>query len=137
MILTNVKSTIGEVRRVIAAALLEIGSPSGKLRPVRGGSGGRQHKIGKIEDENKELSVVQAERMFPGSTDAWSEIVPAMYPEFPFDDPMVIKSRSAWFLIGSVLRVAFADMPQIELMEWNPERQDWFEVEDRSAAATG
>lgn len=127
---------LGDVRRIIAEALCEFGAPKGKLRVVRGG-GGRQHKIGKIEDENRELSVVEAERMFPGSTEAWAEIVPELFPEFPFDDPMVIKNRSAWFLIGSHLRVAFADMPQVELMQWDPERQDWFDIENDSATATG
>jgi hypothetical protein len=133
----GMKTTLGELRQVIAETLLEFGAPKGNLRAVRGG-GGRQHKIGKIEDENRELSVVEAEREFPGSTDAWAEIVPEMYPEFPFDDPQVIKQRSAWFKIGSTLRVAFADMPQVELMQWSPERQDWFDVEEPgSAAAVG
>jgi hypothetical protein len=120
------KTTIGELRRVIGDVMSEIGSLSGKLRPTK--DGGRQYKIGKIEDENRELSVVEAERMFPGSTDAWAEIVPEMYPDFPFTDPKIIKQRSAWFKIGSDLRVAFADMPQIELMQWSPERQDWFDL---------
>lgn len=127
------KTTVGKLRRVIKGVLLEIGSPKGGLRRVRTG-GGRQYKIGKIEEENRELSVVEAERDFPGSTDAWAEIVPELYPEFPFDDPQVIKQRSAWFKIGNELRVAFADMPQIELMKWNPERQDWFEIEPSESA---
>ncbi len=115
--------------------MLEIGAPTGKLRPVRGG-GGRQHKIGKVEDENRELSPVEAERMFPGSTEAWAEVVPDMYPDFPFDDPMVIKNRSLWFKIGSELRVAFADMPQVELASWDPSRQDWFPIEEVGSAAS-
>ena len=61
-----------------------------------------------------------------------------MFPEFPFDDPQVIKSRTLWFKIGSQLRVAFADMPQVELAFWDDNRQDWFPMEDNdSAAAVG
>jgi hypothetical protein len=106
-----------------------LGHRKGKLRPVRGG-GGRQVKLGKVEDENQELSPVQAENMFPGSTEAWAEVVPDMFPEFPFaDDPQVIKARTLWFKIGSQLRVAFADMPQVELATWDPTREDWFPLE--------
>jgi hypothetical protein len=124
------KMMLGDVRRVIAEAMLaEFGTPKGKLRPVRGG-GGRQFKIGKVEEENQELSPVQAENMFPGSTEAWAEVVPDMFPEFPFaDDPQVIKARTLWFKIGGQLRVAFSDMPQIELATWDPTREDWFPLE--------
>jgi hypothetical protein len=121
------RSTIKELKQVITGMLREFGSPSGSLRT--GGKGKQQYKIGKVEPENQELSTVQAERMFPESTEAWAEIVPETYPEFPFDDPQVIKARSAWFLIGGKLRVAFADMPQIELMQWNPETKDWYELD--------
>ena len=127
------QTTLGNLRRVIAEVLSEIGSPKGALR--KPGSGGRQFKIGKIEDENKELSTTQAETLFPGSTEAWAEVVPDMYPDFPFaDDPQVVKSRSVWFQIGSELRVAFADMPQIELATWNPDREDWFPLDEPVAA---
>jgi hypothetical protein len=130
------KTTLGEVRRLIAKVMTEIGSPTGSLRRVRGGSG-RQVKLGKIEDENRELSPAQVESMFPGAADAWAEVVPDMFPDFPFDDPQVIKARSLWFKIGSQLRVTFAEAPQIELAFWDDNRQDWFPLEDLDVAATG
>ena len=121
-------TTYGDLRRLINEALNEIGSPTGGMRKAR--PGGRQFKIGKIEDENQELSTVQAESQFPGSTEAWAEVVPDMFPEFPFaDDPSVIKSRSSWFKIGSELRVAFSDMPQIELARWDQTNEDWFPLD--------
>lgn len=123
------RTTLGAVRRLLNEALLsEFGSPSGAIRKTK--PGGRQFKIGKVEEENRELSANQAEQMFPGSTEAWAEVVPDMFPDFPFaDDPQVIKSRSLWFKIGSQLRVSFADMPQIELATWDPQREDWFPLE--------
>jgi hypothetical protein len=122
------KATWGDVRRTICEALDEIGSLKGSLRKAK--PGGRQFKIGKVEEENQELSTTQAESMFPGSTEVWAEVVPDMFPDFPFAaDPQVIKSRSLWFKIGGQLRVAFADMPQIELASWDPQREDWFPIE--------
>jgi len=122
------KTTWGKVRRRLNEALNEFGPISGSLRKTK--PGGRQFKIGKVEDENRELSVVEAEREFPGSTDAWTEVVPDMFPDFPFaDDPQVVKSRSLWFKIGPQLRVSFADMPQIELAHWDPQREDWIPTE--------
>lgn len=121
------RTTLGEVRRYISQALNEFGTPSGSLRKTK--SGGRQFKIGKVEDENRELSTGEAETLFPGSTDAWAEIVPELYPDFPFDDPRAIKHSSAWFKIGDKLRVAFKQAPQVELAVWDPERADWFELE--------
>ena len=130
------KTTLGEVRHLIAEALNEFGSPSGAVRKTK--SGGRQFKIGKVEEENSELSAAHAEMMFPGSTDAWAEVVPDMYPEFPFaDDPQVVKSRSLWFKIGTQLRVAFAEMPQVELATWDPTREDWFPIEEAERAVGG
>jgi hypothetical protein len=111
------------LRTLIREVLQEL---TGGLRKT---SGKPQHRIGKIEDENRELSFSEAEAAFPGSTDAWAEIVPDLYPEFPFDDPNVIKRRTLWFRIGSKLRVAFSDMPQVELMEWDPSREDWMELD--------
>lgn len=123
------RTTVGAVRRLISEALNEFGPISGGIRKTKSG-GGRQFKIGKVESENRELSTAEAESLFPGSTDAWAEVVPDMYPEFPFaDDPQVVKTRSLWFKIGSELRVAFADMPQIELASWDQDRQDWFPIE--------
>lgn len=100
----------------------------GSIRKTK--PGGRQFKIGRVEDENHELSTAQVEHMFPGAVDAWVEVVPDMYPDFPFaDDPQVIKARSLWFKIGKQLRVAFAEAPQIELATWDPVREDWFPLE--------
>lgn len=123
------QTTLGKLKQLIKEmVVLEAGSLSGGLRRVRDGRP-QQFKIGKVEDENRELSSFEAEEMFPGATDAWAEVVPDMFPDFPFDDPKVIKARSSWFKIGSQLRVAFSDMPQIELAYWDPDRDDWFEIE--------
>lgn len=127
--------TYGELRRIIREVIEEtntideIGGPKGKLRQVRG-SGGRKVKLGKIEDENRELSAAEAETEFPESVDAWAEIVPHLFPEFPFDDPRSIIRGSAFFKIGPELRVAFKSHPQHELMKWSPERMDWFDIDE-------
>jgi hypothetical protein len=125
-ILTVMKITIAELKKIINESLNELGGPTGSLRKVAPG-GRQQYKIGKIEDENRELSFSEAEHLFPGSTVAWAEIVPELYPEFPFHDPLVIKRRSLFFKIGPKLTVAFADVPQIELATWDQEKQDWIE----------
>lgn len=123
------RTTLGAIRQLLGQTLNEMGPISGGIRKTKGG--GRQYKIGKVESENRELSTAEAESLFPGSTDAWAEVVPDMYPEFPFaDDPQVVKTRSLWFKIGSQLRVTFADMPQIELASWDQEREDWFPLEE-------
>lgn len=113
--------SVGKLKQLI----VEI---SGSLRRVRG-QGGQQHKIGKIEDENRELSFSEAEMLFPGSTNVWAEIVPSLFPDFPFDDPLVIKRKSNFFKIGDKLTAAFADQPQIELATWDPVKEDWIENE--------
>lgn len=118
--------SIKQLRETIRECINEINGPSGGLRRVRG-TGGRQYKIGRIEDENRELSFSEAEMLYPGSTDAWAEIVPEMFPDFPFHEPIVIKKRSTFFKIGDKLTVAFSDQPQIELATWDPVREDWFE----------
>ena len=118
--------SIKQLRSTIHECINEINGPSGGLRRVRG-SGGQQHRLGKIEDENRELSFSEAEMLYPGSTNAWAEIVPEMFPEFPFHEPSVIKKRSLFFKIGDKLTVAFADQPQIELATWDAVRDDWFE----------
>lgn len=106
------------------SVILEI---SGALRKT---TGKPQHRIGKIEDENRELSFAEAEQMFPGSTDSWVEVVPDLYPDFPFPEyPIAIKRGSSFFKIGDKLRVAFKEMPQIELAQWEPDRDDWVELE--------
>jgi hypothetical protein len=112
------------LREFVKKTITEI---SGGLRRVRDG-GRPQYKIGKVEDDNVELSFSEAEQMFPGATMAWAEIVPELYPDFPFDAPIAIKKGSSWFRIGDKLRVAFKDMPQIELAEWDPSREDWIEL---------
>lgn len=114
------------------ALVSEFGSPSGSLRRVSGPS--RQVKIGKIEEENKEISSFEAEELFPGSTEAWVEIVPELFPDFPWDDPVAIKKNTLWFKLGNELRVAFDDMPQVELAAWDSNREDWIELD---YAATG
>lgn len=102
------------------------GSPRGALRSA---TGKQQYKIGKVEDENKELSPFEAELGFPGSVSAWTEIVPELFPDFPFHDPASIKKGSSFFSINGELRVAFKDMPQVELAIWHPDMEDWVEIE--------
>ncbi len=115
--------TVGKLKQLIKESLNELG---GGLRKVKPG-GRQQYKIGKVEEENRELSFSEAEQMFPGSTDAWAEIVPALFPDFPFDDPRVIKQRSLFFKVGPNLAVTFPEMPQVELATWDPAREDWIE----------
>lgn len=113
------------LRKFIREAVLN--EITGGLRKT---TGKPQHRIGKIDDENRELSFAEAEMMFPGSTNAWTEVVPELFPEFPFpDQPIAIKRGSSFFKIGDDLRVAFKEMPQIELATWDPSREDWIEIE--------
>lgn len=120
-------TTLGTIRQLVAEVLLhEFNAPRGKLRPS---SGKKQYNPGKVEDQNSELSTIEAERMFPGSTDAWAEVVPDMFPDYPFDDPEVIKAKSSWFRIGKELRVTFSDTPQIELARWDASMDDWIPLE--------
>lgn len=116
------KIKFGDLKKII----LEMNEISGPLRASRSG-GRQQHKIGKIEDENRELSSSEAEMLFPGSTNAWAEIVPSLFPDYPFDDPYSIKKHSTFFKIGPRLAVAFEEQPQVELATWSPERDDWIE----------
>lgn len=123
------KITVSELRQLIRETLEEIGGPKGKLRPVRG-DGGRKVKLGKIEDENKELSAFEAEQLFPGATAAWAEVAPEMFPdEYIFPDPIAVKRNTFWSKVGDQLRVASKNNPQHELMVWDPSRQDWFDLE--------
>lgn len=123
------QTTIGKIRGLVRKTLIltEMRGPTGNLRRVR--SGGQRHKIGKIEDENREVSFAEAEMLFPGSTNAWAEIVPELFPQFPFDDPFSIKRNSVFFKEGDGLTVAFADHPQFNLATWDPTREDWIENE--------
>lgn len=123
-----VKIKLIELKELIKDLLKEAAGPSGALRRVRG-AGGQQYKIGKVEDENRELSSFEAEQMFPGSVVAWTEIVPELFPDYPFHDPFSIKKHSLWFKIGNELRVAFSEMPSIELAQWKPEKDDWVELD--------
>ena len=119
------KITVGNLKTLIKEALNEAPGLSGGLRRTKPGR--QQFKIGKVEDENRELSFSEAEMMYPGSTDAWAEIVPSLFPDFPFDDPNVIKRKSLFFKIGDRLTVSFEEQPQIELATWDPQREDWIE----------
>lgn len=100
----------------------------GGLRRVRDGKK-QQFNTGYVEDENKELSFFEAELAFPGSTGAWAEIVPELFPDFPFTDPSVIKRKSLFFRIGNKLRVSFESVPQLELAEWDSKKEDWVELD--------
>ena len=128
------RTTVGQLRVLVREALTEMNGPRGGLRPVRGSSG-RQYRLGKIEDENRELSTAEAEHMFPDSTEAWAEIVPNEFPDFPYDyDPRTIKHKTAWFKVGDELHAAFKDAPQVELMKWDPRRSDWFPIDESPIA---
>lgn len=119
------KITVGKLKQLIKEAVNEI---SGPLRQVRDG-GRQQYKIGKVDDDNRELSFAEAEQLFPGSTNAWAEIVPEIFPDYPFDDPRAIKMHSLFFKIGQDLTVAFEEQPQVELAKWDPVREDWIETD--------
>lgn len=118
------KISLRQLRRLIKeeVTLAEIGGPRGGLRSSQKGKKAKQqYKIGRVEDENRELSFSEAEMLYPGSTDAWAEIVPSEFPTFPFaNDPLVVKRRSVFFKEGDKLTVAFANMPQLTLATWDP-----------------
>lgn len=120
------KISIGNLRGLINEELQnEIGGPRAGLRTSRRG-GRQQYKVGKIEDENRELSFSEAEDLFPGSTSAWAEIVPFYFKEFPFpDQPLTILKRSVFFKEGDKLTVAFADFPQATMGKWDSKKEDW------------
>lgn len=128
------RSGIELLREHIKQILREMGGPKGGLRVARG-QRTQQYKIGKTEDDNQELSTFEAEGLFPGSTEAWVEIVPHLFPEFPFEDAFSIKKNTSWFKIGDELRAAFSSMPQIELATWDPHREDWIEIDHGYVAA--
>lgn len=78
-----------------------------------------------------ELSTIQVDEMFPGATEAWAEVVPDLFPDYPFaDDPKAVLMHSLWFKIGPQLRVAFTEMPQMELATWDEDRDDWFPIDN-------
>ena len=118
---------INELRNLIRKTISEFGGISGGLRQVRDG-GKPKYKIGKVEDPNREVSFVEANDLFPGSVEAWVEIVPELWPEAPMHmDPISIKKGTLFFKEGNVLTAAFQDMPQITLATWDTNKQDWIE----------
>lgn len=123
------KLDITILRKMIKQSLNEFHTPSGGLRrPSRSGSGKTQYHIGKVEDENRELSSFEAEELFPGSVEAWVEIVPELWPEAPIMfDPISIKRGTLFFKEGNKLTAAFQTMPQIQLATWDENKQDWIE----------
>lgn len=127
------KLTVKQLKAFINEAVVkEIGNISGGLRKA---SKGRQFKIGKVEDENRELSFSEAELLFPESTEAWAEIVPEYFPEFPFaDDPLAVKRNSVFFKEGNKLTVAAAELPQITLATWDSNMKDWILQDDITEA---
>lgn len=117
------------------ALVMELGSLSGRLRSPGGRGSRQQYKIGKVEEENRELGLTQVYNLFPGAAEAWAEVAPELFPDHPFsDDPQSMLSSSLWFSIGGQLRVAFREMPQMELAEWDPGRDDWIELEPGAMA---
>lgn len=122
--------TVRRLRHIIRESLTEM-MVTGALRKTKDNSGsGRKVRIGKADpDENQQLSVGEAEMQFPGSIDAWAEVVPDMFPDFPWSDPVSINRGSSYFRIGDRLRVSFKDVPGVELAEWDPVRQDWFPLD--------
>lgn len=127
--IVNMRLTATILRRMIKKTLNEFHSPSGSLRrPASKSSGKTQYHIGKIEDQNKELSSFEAEEIFPGSVEAWVEIVPELWPNAPVMlDPISIKRGTLFFKEGNTLTAAFQSMPQIQLAKWDANKQDWIE----------
>lgn len=117
------------LRRLIRETILtEFGPIKGKLRKPTSKS--RQFNTGYVESDNRELGLGEVESMFPGAIDAWIEVAPEVYPDaFSRMHPTAIKNSTLWFKIGDQLRVAKHDFPQIELMFWDPNRQDWIEMD--------
>lgn len=139
---TSMKTiTESQLRRLIREALMsEWGAPSGKLRrPGSRQAGSRQYNPGYVEQpKSGELSVSEVEQYYPGAVDAWVEIVPEFYPDFVpnadvFDDPRDLRAavlkRSSFFAQNDKLSVAHEDMPEFEMAEWDPVREDWMETE--------
>jgi len=123
------KLTLEQLRKEIRNALNEYGAPRGKLRKPGAKSAGKmQFKPGYVEDQNAELTSWAAEKEFPKSVEAWIEIVPEIFPDFPFKDDFSIKKHTLWFRIGSKLRVAFENDPTREVAEWQSEIEDWKEI---------
>lgn len=124
------KIKINELRQIIQNVLVEFGPISGGLRKVAN-NGRQQYKIGKVEDPNRELSAFEANDLFPGSVDAWCEIVPEIWPDAPLVDfdPRTIKAGSVFYKEGDKLTAAFQSMPTIKLAEYDPMKEDWIETD--------
>lgn len=122
------KIKLQELKQIIHSVLKEFGPISGGLRKA---SGKPRYHIGKIEDQNKELSAFEANELFPGAVDAWVEIVPEIWPEAPFVDfdPRTIKTGSIFYKEGNKLTASFATMPNIKLAEYDPQKEDWIETD--------
>jgi hypothetical protein len=126
---------LSELRKFIRSQLGEANwtlGPSGALRTSSNfGEKTKDYRVGHVEgDENKEITAFEANTSFPGKpADAWCEIVPYLFPDFPFDDPVAIKRNSLFFKIGDTLTVAFKDAPTVELASWNPQKEDWIEAD--------
>jgi hypothetical protein len=119
--------TLNELRSTIREIISEFGGISGGLRSSQKG-GKPRYNTGKVEELNREVSFVEANDLFPGSVEAWVEIVPELWPEAPIHmDPISIKRGTLFFKEGDKLTAAFQDMPQITLATWDPNKQDWVE----------
>lgn len=131
----SMKISVKQLRTLIRETVIaEMRGPSGKLRDPGGKSksSGRQVKLGKIEDENGELSSAEADLKFPGSVDAWCEVVPDLFPDFPWTDPIAIRRGSEFYKIGNQLRAGFKSLPGVELAFWEGagEDGDWFALDE-------
>lgn len=138
------KLTVKQLKSVIRNVLHESrwDAPVGGLRASKNprSAGGRQVKAGKVEEENRELSPIEVEDLFPGAVEAWVESAPEMYDIFEPEkelwgtDPEIMKKKvtekTFWAKIGDSLRVGFKEEPTITLAKWNSsmgEEGDWVE----------
>ena len=73
--------------------------------------------------------------MFPDSTEAWAEIAPSLYPNFPYDfDSRTVRRKTTWFMIGNELQALIQDVEGAEPMKWDTQRQDWFPLNDEATS---
>lgn len=123
------KIKLRELRSMIHNVLIN------EFGPIRGGlrktSGKPRYNTGYVEDVNRELSASEADSLFPGSVEAWCEIVPELWSEAPLADfdPRTIRLGSVFFKEGNKLTAAFESMPTIKLAEWDSQKQDWIETD--------
>ena len=129
------KITEERLRNLIKEIAINEMGPKGAIRWDRSGRK-KQYKIGKVEDENRELSATEVESMFPGAVDAWVEVGPEIYPDLvpdigefdPRDQRHMFVKESVFFLENGVLVVSGKAMPTFTLMRWDPQAEDWFEI---------